>query len=288
MGPVPSVPMLVASAILLGGCGPLFVIGYGVALVVTPEPATNISVIEEIEPGVCRSIVSGERRDRHLQGMFERYYSAASTQRPTDVSAADWRRGQPGGFAVLAGRKEQAPADMAFSRFGRPTDAGRAYFDFNSDGTPDLVYEVFGPPNFTPTYVVLPAQDELRLLFESQLGQLSQDWRSGVIARGGHVVEAPNSDLNRLAASDRGSIVALPTVAGLHVENTTYIVVWERDIPFDLARNDVPLALEDAELEPDGVKIASIATAYRVNTNFAIEPQCRLVGQQLEPALGGP
>jgi hypothetical protein len=288
MGPVSSVPMLVASAVLLGGCGPLFVIGYGVALAITPEPATTSSVTEEVEPGVCRSIVSGEPRDGHLRGVFERYYSAASTLRPTEVSVADWRRGQPGRFVVLAGRREPEPADMVLSGFGRPNDAGRAYFDFNSDGTSDLVYEIFGPPSFTPTYVVLPAQDELRLSFESQLGQLSQDWRPGVVARGGHVVEAPNSDLDRLATSDRGSIVALPTFAALHVENTTYMVVWERDVPFDLARNEVPLVLADAKLDADGFKIASIATVYRVNTNFVLEPQCKLVGQQLEPALGGP
>ena len=287
MGPASSVPMLVASSILLCGCGPLFAIGYGVAVAVTPEPATTISVTEEIEPGVCRSVVSGDLRDRRLQGVLERHYSAASTRRPTEVPVADWQRGRPGRFVVLAGTREPEPADMLLSRFGHPNDAGRAYFDFNSDGTSDLVYEVFGPPNFTPTYVVLPAQDELRLSFESQLGRLSQDWRPGVVARGGRVVEAPDSDLDRLAASDRGSIVALPTFAALHVENTTYIVVWERDVPFDLARNDVPSTLSGAALDADGFKIASIATVYRVTTNFVLEPQCRLVGQQLEPALGG-
>lgn len=277
------IAILTGLAIHLAGCAPIVLVVLAVGQATAPGPLTTIDVVWESEPGVCRVLIGGDPRKAYLRGKPTRYYSTASTKSPSETVLSDWhRKSTDASFLVLAGTRE--PDTNAI---GRSIDAARSYFDFNHDGAADLVYEIAGPPHLTTAYVILPGNDQVRFWFESQLGRLSPNWRDEVMAHGGHVLELPKTDHDRLSAADRPVYAALPDFAVLRENETSYALIWESDLQFDPARSTPPLLLGDAQTDADATKAATVAAIYSVGPDFELTRRCEVLSQFIGVFFGG-
>jgi hypothetical protein len=279
------IAILTGLAIHLAGCAPIVLVALAVGQATAPGPLTTIDVVWESEPGVCEALIGGDPREAYLQGKPTRYYSTASTKPPSETVVSNWqRKSSDASFLVLAGTREPRPGPGSI---GRSIDAARSYFDFNHDGAADLVYEVAGPPQLTIAYVILPGNDRARFWFESRLGRLSPNWRDEVMAHDGQVLELPKTDQDRLSAADRPVYAALPDFAVLRENETSYVLIWERDLQFDPARSTPPLSLGNTQTDADAAKAATVAAIYSVGPDFELTRRCEILSQFIGIFFGG-
>jgi hypothetical protein len=279
-----TIAALVALAWPLSGCGVLYVVALGVAEALNPDPLTSVEIVWARDTKTCRALVGGDAMHAFLQGVLRDHYAPTSTRTPTKTTEVDWRVADDDpSFVVLAGTKEIARPD-AQPRW-QPQDAARSYYDFNNDARPELVYEVFGPPDHLPAYVALPASEDLRLWFESRLGSLPPNWQAQIAAHDGHVFAVSAEEMDRIDGEEEPYypiIDAYPYLAAVFFDGSSYLLKLEQRLDFDPARTSPPLTFGDAEDDASAYKTAARLTLYRVTKDYALTEECRFLEQRVE------
>jgi hypothetical protein len=279
-----AIAAMLAVACLLSGCGVFYVAALGVAEMLNPDPVSSIEIVWAKDTKTCRAIVGGDAMHAFLRGTLSRRNTPISTVPAAKTTEADWRvvDDEPS-FVVLAGRKETVRSD-ARPRW-QPRDAARSYYDFNNDGLPDLGYEVFGPPDYLPGYVALPADDDRRLWFESRLGSLPPDWQAQIAAHDGHVLAVSVGEMERIDGEEEPYypiIEAYPYLAPVFFDGSSYLLKLEERLKFDPSRTSPPLTFGDAEDDASAFKTAAHLTLYRVTEDYALTEECKFLEQRME------
>lgn len=271
------------------GCGLLYVGAIVVASALAPEPVSVITVTFAREPDICRAMIDGDASHQVVQGALDRIYAPASVKRPADAAEADWkRRDDDPSFVILAGSRERSPASRSGDAAGRPGDAARSYYDFNGDGAPELVYEVFGPPHFLAAYVALPADENTRAWFESQLGRLAPDWRERVAAHGGHVVAISAKDVAGIKQPEGLGSTDTPVFVPLFHRGASYVLrLQERLSPAVPSRlphpfGHAPLSFGDPDYDAGAYRSAEVRALYRVEADYSLTNECEFLEQKME------
>lgn len=281
--------ILACAALSQSGCGLLHVGAIVTASALAPRPVSVTTVAYAREPDVCRAMIGGDASHQFIQGAFDRIYTPASVARSAGAAEADWkRRDDDPSFVILAGTLERHPSGRRGTTAGHPNDAARNYYDFNSDGVPELVYEVFGPPDFLAAYVALPPDDGVRKWFESQLGRLAPDWRERVAAHGGHVVSISAADVAGIKQPDRLGHTDTPVFVPLFHRGASYVLkLQERFSPAVPDRSPhlfghAPLSFEDPEDDVDAYRSAEVRTLYSVKSDYSLTKECEFLEQRME------
>jgi hypothetical protein len=264
--------ILAWAALAQSGCGLLYVAAVTTASALAPEPVSVITVRFAREPDVCRAMIGGDASHQVIQGTLDRTYTPASVKKPAEASEADWkRRDDTPSFVILAGTK----------------DAARAYYDFNGDGAPELVYEVFGPPDFLAAYVALPPDE--RVWFESQLGGLTRGWRERVVAHGGHVVAISAADVAGIKQAQGLATTDTPVSIPLFNDGASYVLrLQERLSPAVSERlahpfQHPPLSLGDPDDDADAYRSAEVRALYRIEgDDYSLNKECEFLEQKME------
>ncbi|HKP23819.1 MAG TPA: hypothetical protein VJV39_08130 [Dongiaceae bacterium] len=263
--------VLACAALSQSGCGLFYVAAVITASALTPEPVSVITVMFAREPDVCRAMIGGDASHQVVQGALDRTYMPASIKRPADTAQADWkRRDDDPSFVILAGTK----------------DAARAYYDFNNDGVPELVYEVFGPPDFPAAYVTLPPDE--RVWFESQLRGLTRDWRERVVAHGGHVVAISAADVAGIKQVEGLASTDTPVFIVLFHGGVSYVVrLQERLSPAATERlphpfQRPPLSFGDPDDDAGAYQSVEVRGLYRIESDYSLTKECEFLEQKME------
>jgi hypothetical protein len=276
-----AIAAMLAVAFSVSGCGVFYVAAVGVAGALNPDPVSSIEIVWARDAKTCQAIVGGDATHAFLRGTLSHRHTPASTVPAAKTTEAEWRVvDDDPSFVVLAGRKETVRSD-ARPRW-QPRDAARSYYDFNNDGLPDLVYEVFGPPDHLPGYVALPASDDHRRWFESRLGNLPPDWQALVSVRDGHVFALGVDDLARLDRTYESATESYPYLAALVFDGTSYLLKLEERLAFDPSRTSPPLTFGEAEDDASAFKTAARLALYRVTEDYALIEECRFLEQRME------
>ena len=274
-----AIAAMVAVACSLSGCGVFYVAAVGVAQALKPDPVSSIEIVWARDTEVCQALVGGDAMHAVVLGTLSHRNTPASTVPAAKTTEAEWRDDDPS-FVVLAGREETIRSD-ARPRW-QPQDAARSYYDVNNDGQPELVYEVFGPPDHLPAFVALPASDDHRRWFETRLGYLPLDWQALVGARDCHVFAMSVEELDRLDRPYQPTIEAYPYFAPVLFDGTSYLLKLEERFTFDPSRTSPPLTFGDAEDDASAFKTAARLTLYRVTEDYALTEECKFLEQRME------
>jgi hypothetical protein len=281
--------ILACAALPQSGCGLFYVGAIITASALAPEPVSVITVTFARKPEACRAMIGGDASHQYISGAFDRIYSPASIKKPADTSEADWKRHDDDpSFVILAGTMERLPSDRRGDALGHPRDAARNHYDFNMDGTPELVYEVFGPPDFLAAYAALPPDEGARAWFESQLGRLAPDWRERVAAHGGHVVGISAADVASIKQPEGLYSTDTPVFVPLFHRGASYVLrLQERLSPAASDRlphlfGQAPLSFGNPEDDVDTYRSAEIRALYSVNSDYSLTKECEFLEQRME------
>lgn len=265
----------------LSGCGVLYVAAVGVAGLLNPDPLSAIEVTWARDAKTCQAIIGGDASHAVLLGRLSRRYAPASTLPVAKTTEADWRVADDDPSFIVLGGTKQAMRSDAQPRW-RPQDAARSYYDFNNDGRPELVYEVFVRPDHLTGYVTLPASEDRRRWLESRLRDLTLDWQALVAAHGGHVFAFTVAEMDAIDRPYQPTMETYPYLAPMLFDGTSYLLKLEQGLMFDPARTSPPLTFGDAERDASAFKTAARSTLYRVAEDYALIKECEFVEQRME------
>jgi hypothetical protein len=237
--------VLCSLAPALSGCVFIY-FGY---LASIPAPRTSIDVTWAADQQVCTDAIEGRPGHMAFVGLELHHFSRVSDRNFTERRYEVWK----------------APTnDASFTDFG---SLGRGVFDFDNDGTLDLIYVE------ADSVMVGPATAAARNGFESQ--RTSKQ----LLAALGFQVYDRQDWLKEMSPATR---VELQRVDGV-----TYLLATLPDIPFDARRPSAPkyTPLWDSQEPTDNT--AQPKELYRVQSGGATHKVCSFLMQTTAYAIGG-